>query len=132
MKTTRLLLAMPACLAAGSGILAAEPRPLSGDELTAAISGNTLLIETRIGMVPVLFKADGGMEGQSKEVARYVGVERDTGTWWVSKDRQRLCQKWRSWMEGKLHCFTLRQEGAVLHWARGDGETGLARIATAR
>lgn len=128
MKPTLAVLALPGVFI-GSAIASAEPRPLTGDDLMAAIAGRTVVIETPVGMVPVLFKADGSMEGHSKEVARYVGVEHDTGTWWVSKDRLRMCQKWRSWMDGKLHCFTLRQEGAVLYWSRGDGETGLARIA---
>lgn len=128
MKPILAAAALPVVLI-GSGLAVAEPRPITGDELTAAFAGRTVVIETPVGMVPVLFKADGSMEGRSKEVARYVGVEHDTGTWWVSKDRQRMCQKWRSWMDGKLHCFTLRQEGAVLYWLRGDGEKGLARIA---
>lgn len=129
MKPIPCLLAVPILLAIGASVVVADPRPLTGDELMATFSGRTVLIETPVGVVPVVFRPDGSMEGRSKDVARYVGVEQDTGTWWVSKDRQRMCQKWRTWMEGKLHCFTLRQDGAVLHWARGDGETGLAHIA---
>ena len=109
-----------------------EPRALVGEELVTLISGKTVLIDTPVGAVPVVFNADGTLAGQSKEVARYVGVEQDTGKWWVSGDRQRLCQKWRSWLDGKLHCYTLHQEGAVLHWSRSDGEKGLARIAATR
>lgn len=129
MKPMTCLVTLPVLLAFGATMVAADPRPLAGDELTAAISGRTVWIETPVGVVPIVFHADGSMEGRSKDVARYVGVEHDTGTWWVSKDGQRMCQKWRTWMEGKLHCFTLRRDGAVLHWARGDGETGLAHIA---
>jgi hypothetical protein len=123
--------ALIALFFAGSGLAAAaEPISLTGEALLTTVSGKTVLIDTPVGAVPVIFNADGTLAGHSKEVARYAaGVEHDTGKWWVSGDRLRLCQKWRSWLEGKLYCYTLRQEGPLLHWSRSDGEKGLARIA---
>lgn len=122
----------PAALASLCLVAAAEPRALTGDELMATVADKKVVIDTPVGPVPIEFHADGTLVGHSKEVARYVGVEHDTGKWWVSGDKLRVCQKWRVWLEGKLHCYSLGIDGAVVHWSRSDGEKGLARIAAIR
>jgi hypothetical protein len=67
------------------------------------------------------------MSGHSRQLASYTGSERDSGTWWVSRDR--LCQRWDKWLDGKSYCFTLRRDGRTVHWTRNDGTTGVATIA---
>jgi hypothetical protein len=106
--------------------LANEP-VLSGVALQETVAGKTVMLETPLGGLPISYRADGTMSGHTKELAVYTGSERDSGTWWVSRDK--LCQRWAKWLDGKSYCFTLRKEGRVVHWTRNDGQSGRATIA---
>ena len=119
---------------ASAGLLAMLPvavlandAVLSGASLQEAVSGKTVLLETPVGALPINYRPDGTMSGASKLLAQYTGSERDSGTWWVSRDK--LCQRWTQWLDGKPYCFTLRKEGRTVHWTRNDGQSGGATIA---
>ncbi len=52
---------------------------------------------------------------------------KETGSWWVKGPK--LCQKWKSWYDGKTLCFTINKTGkSTISWKRDDGLAGTARI----
>lgn len=104
----------------------AQMRKLGNAELKREIPGRVVYLNTLVGAVPIRYLPDGSMVAQSKKIAPYMGRSRDTGRWWVN--RGRLCQKWRNWLQGKMHCFTIRRRGRFVRWVRNDGETGTARL----
>lgn len=57
---------------------------------------------------------------------RLNGSAADNRRWWVNSEK--LCPRWQTWLDGKTYCFTLRQEGRVVHWVRNDGLSGKATI----
>lgn len=107
----------------GSAI--AETR-LSGDSLKQAVAGKTVVMNTAVGGVPVVFRADGSMRGKSMQVGMYTGQASDTGRWWIKSDK--LCQQWKTWLDGTAQCVTVRLEGKTVHWRRDDGKTGTATL----
>jgi hypothetical protein len=107
--------------------VSAEQSALSGDALKAAVSGRTVRLETPFGGLPISYRPDGSMTGAAGSLASYTGSSADQGTWWVAKDK--LCQRWDKWLDGKSYCFTLRRDGSVVHWTRNDGQSGVATIA---
>lgn len=113
--------------ATASGVVHAEVASLAGDALREVVSGKTVMLETPLGALPINYRSDGTMSGQARQLASYTGSERDSGTWWVSRDR--LCQRWDKWLDGKSFCFTLRRDGRTVHWTRNDGTSGVATIA---
>jgi hypothetical protein len=105
-----------------------ENGQLSGDGLRAAVAGKTVYLATPVGSLPISYRHNGTMQGRSGTLAAYVGAESDRGTWWIAQDR--LCQRWDTWLDGKLYCYTMRRDGDVVHWSRNDGRTGTAMISS--
>lgn len=120
-----VVVAMTVSLAA-AGALASDPQ-LEGETLRKAIAGKTVSLTTPMGGLPISYRADGTMQGRAGALATYTGAARDTGRWWIVADQ--LCQRWNNWLGGKSYCFTLRQDGPVVHWTRSDGLQGTATIA---
>ena len=119
------------CLAALGLIVPAdalgENGQLNGDSLRAAVAGKTVYLATPVGALPINYRPNGTMHGRSGTLAVYVGAESDRGTWWIARDR--LCQRWDTWLDGKAYCYAMRRDGDVVHWSRSDGRTGTATIA---
>ena len=99
---------------------------LQGDALKKTVSGKTVHLATPLDTLPIRFRMNGTMSGTAGELAAYTGSAADSGRWWVSSEK--LCQRWQSWLDRKIYCFTLRQEGRVVHWVRNDGLSGKATI----
>lgn len=114
-------------VAVGAGAAFAEAPMLTGDVLRTAVSGKTVYISTPVGSVPIVYRPNGTMQGRSRILAGYSGPETDRGTWWIAKDR--LCQRWDVWLDGRQHCYRMQREGNTVHWSRDDGRTGTATIA---
>jgi hypothetical protein len=115
-----MVVAVPGCALAQTG-------PLAGERLRAAVAGKTVSFATPAGAVPIRYRADGTMVGQSNQVlAPFLGSERDHGRWWIAGDQ--LCQRWSNWLEGKSHCYKLRRLGRIVHWTRNDGRRGTATL----
>lgn len=106
----------------------AEPGRVAGDKLRQLLSGRTVIVNTPIGSLPITYRENGTMTGRAAALAALTGREQDSGHWWIAGDQ--LCQRWRVWLDGSAHCFTLRVSGAQLHWRRGDGSSGTAVIAS--
>jgi hypothetical protein len=105
-----------------SGARAQDLSILDGESVRAAITGKTIQLQTKIGVIPISFKADGTMIGRSQELANWLGRSMDQGQWWIVENQ--LCQRWKLWMDAKPYCFTLRQAGETVQWTRNDGLKG--------
>jgi hypothetical protein len=102
--------------------------PLSGDEIKQMVAGAVFEVDTPLATkLPISYAADGRMSAEAGALAYILGSPTDSGNWWISGNR--LCQKWRRWFDGAVHCLRLSQEGARIFWRRDDGETGTASIA---
>ncbi|HEV7305381.1 hypothetical protein [Ensifer sp.] len=80
------------------------------------------------GEFPLNYRQDGSVDGDGEALGlgRFV-QPKDVGSWWIEADR--LCQKFRTWYDGRPMCFELyRVDDERLKWIRNDGETGIARI----
>ena len=116
-------------LAATGGPTAVRAEKLAGDALKEAIAGKVVILHTPVGSFPIRYREDGTMVSQvSGSAAMYLGSPRDQGTWVVRNDK--LCMKFRTWLDGRQSCFTIRQDGRTVHWRRDDGRTGTGTIAT--
>jgi hypothetical protein len=104
----------------------ADEGTLTGPALRQVVAGKTLVLATPMGQVPIQFSANGSLSAYAPDLKSYLGTDRDRGTWWVNNNR--LCQKWEKWLDGRLHCFTVRASGTTVHWTRDDGLNGTARI----
>ena len=125
----RIAIVAVATAALGIGSACADDnanKQLQGETLKKAVSGKTVRLATPLGTLPIQFRMDGTMSGTAGELAAYTGSAADNGRWWVSSEK--LCQRWRTWLNGQTHCFTLRQEGRLVHWVRNDGLSGKATI----
>lgn len=101
---------------------------LTGVALQSAVAGRTVYIDTPMGEVPIRYLKNGSVSGRT-ELALLDGESTavDHGRWWVSENR--LCIRWKNWMEGATHCFTMHRIGpAHVRWRREDGKSGVARI----
>lgn len=115
-------------LVGGTGTaIAQEPIVLAGETLREAVAGKTVYLATLAGELPISYRPNGTMSARSGALAQFVGSESDSGTWWITRDR--LCQKWSTWLDGRAFCYTLRRNGETVHWTRNDGRTGTATIA---
>lgn len=116
-----------AVLLAPGAVLADQP--LAGSALDRTVSGRRIFLATPLGgEFPLNYHADGRIDGQGEAagLGRFVRPT-DSGRWWVNGAK--LCQKWTSWYDGKVFCFTLTKvSGDKLAWKRDDGLEGLARI----
>src|SRR5262245_59122381 len=100
---------------------------LSGDEIKQMVAGAGFEVDTPLGTkLPISYAEDGRMSAEAGALAYLLGSPADGGNWWISGNR--LCQKWRHWFDGAVHCLRLSQEGARIFWRRDDGETGTAMI----
>ena len=105
----------------------AGPVQMSNDQIQSAIAGAKLEIDTPLGTkLPISYNNDGQMTGEAGSLASYLGAKSDHGRWWVA--RNRLCNKWEAWLEGKINCLTLEQDGQRIFWRRDDGEEGTATL----
>src|SRR5262245_39235594 len=112
-------------------LAAAEARAgataLSGDDIKQTVAGAVFAVDTPLGStLPISYGEDGRMSAEAGPLAYILGSPTDSGTWWISANR--LCQKWRRWFDGAVHCLRLSQDGMRVFWRRDDGETGTASI----
>lgn len=122
MSKALVLAALAAAMPIGPAMAGGDA--LSGGLLHQAVAGKTMLIETAYGAFPISYRTDGTMTGQARTLIQYTGSSRDNGIWWVIRDK--LCQRWSKWLDGKSYCVTLRQEGRTMHWTSDDGQSGTA------
>jgi hypothetical protein len=107
----------------------AGPVALSGDEIKQMVAGAVFEVDTPLGTkLPISYTQDGRMSAEAGALAYLLGSPADSGNWWISGHR--LCQKWRHWFDGAVHCLRLNQDGARILWRRDDGESGTASIAS--
>lgn len=106
----------------------AGPAALSGDELRRMVAGRTIVLDTPVGGLPIVYRPDGSLSGKLNVMAAGVmsGPREDKGRWWIAANE--ICQQWNAWLDGRRHCYSMRVEGKVVHWRRGDGRTGTARL----
>lgn len=106
----------------------AGPATLSGDELRRMVAGRTIVLDTPVGGLPIVYRPDGSLSGKLNVMAAGVmsGPREDKGRWWIAANE--ICQQWNAWLDGRRHCYSMRVEGKVVHWRRGDGRTGTARL----
>jgi hypothetical protein len=114
-------------LALASPAYAAEPL-LSGEELRRTVAGRTIVLDTPVGGIPIVYQANGALTGTAKGMPAHLmdGPSQDHGRWWIAAGT--VCQQWSAWMEGRQHCYQMRIRGKSVHWRREDGRTGTARI----
>jgi hypothetical protein len=108
------------------GLGMAESIALTSETLRQAVSGKTVYLATSVGALPISYKSNELMTGKARELAPYVGSDRDQGNWWVADNR--LCQRWDNWLYGKKYCYKLRMDGKTVYWQRNDGRSGTAMI----
>ncbi|MDB5594091.1 MAG: hypothetical protein JWM36_1052 [Hyphomicrobiales bacterium] len=102
---------------------------LSGPDLGRAVSGRQIYLSTPLGgEFPLNYRADGRVDGTGDAVGLGKFMQpKDSGRWWVAGNK--LCQKWTSWYDGKVFCFTLQKAGEDrLSWRRDDGMSGTVRV----
>lgn len=108
----------------------ADPKAMTNVDISAAIPGAKLEIDTPLGTtIPVSYSIDGKMTGEAGDLASYLGAKSDHGHWWVA--RNKLCNKWETWLDSKINCLTLEQDGQKIFWRREDGEAGTATLIAA-
>ena len=127
----KVLMAGLVAIALAPAAASAGAQKLDGADIRNVVSGKVVYIKAPFGLeVPMAFRANGTMRGDARGAIAQLGLgahkEKDTGRWWIS--RNRLCQKWRNWENGRSFCFTLRKRGGVVYWRRNDGQSGTARI----
>lgn len=110
-----------------SGQALADGEAVSGNKLISAVSGKVVHVSTPVGAVPVKYHSNGTMSASSGGIARLTGVASDKGKWWVAGSR--LCQRWKTWLEGKTHCLLVKIDGSKVYWTSTSGKSGLATIA---
>lgn len=83
---------------------------LSGDDIKQTVAGAVFAVDTPLGStLPIAYGEDGRMSAEAGALAYLLGSPTDSGSWWISGNR--LCQKWRRWFDGAVHCLRLSQEG---------------------
>jgi hypothetical protein len=117
------------CLCAGWPVHA-ERVSLEGDALKRTVTGNTVNLDTPLGIaIPITFHGNGTMSGQAGVLAYILGTEKDRGRWWVENGK--LCQRWFNWLDAKPNCMRVQQDGHKFFWQADDGKSGTATIASA-
>jgi len=107
----------------------AEANSLAGDDLRDTIGGRTVVMQAMGVSLPVVYRSNGTMASRMQSyVAAMAGESKlsDSGKWWIKGEM--LCQRWRHWLDGKTHCFSLRLSGTTIHWTSTSGHSGTARI----
>lgn len=123
----RIFLAVVLCSVAPLA-QAANSSEMSGPKLRKAVAGKTVYLNTSGIVLPISYRANGTMRGQLKAFAAALagGKPVDSGRWWISNNR--LCQRWKKWLNGKSYCYKLTRNGQKVVWVRNDGRSGTARI----
>lgn len=127
MRNLAVWLALGATVAAAPAALASDN--LAGEDLKRTISGKEVYLATPFGgEFPLNYRADGVVDGSGKAIGLGKFMQpTDSGRWWV--EGEKLCQKWKSWYDGKPFCFTVQNAGENrISWVRDDGLKGVARI----
>jgi hypothetical protein len=100
---------------------------LIGDDIRQTVAGAVLEVDTPLGTkLPISYADDGRMSAEAGSLSYLLGSAKDNGNWWIASNK--LCQKWRHWFDGAVHCLRLSQQGARIFWRRDDGEAGTAMI----
>jgi len=94
----------------------AASSPLSGARLRRELAGKTLVYNTVYGE-PCTIRVLGN--GELQGVAGHANDDRDTGRWWVEKDR--WFRQWRHWAYGEASGFRVVVEDHVIRWYGDDG-----------
>lgn len=127
MAVRHLGLVLVSCVAAGT--VAFADAPLDGKSVRELVAGRRIYLSVPLGgELPLYYRKDGQVDGSGEAagLGRFLKPS-DSGRWWI--DGNRLCQKWRSWYDGRTFCFTLATAGKdKVAWLRDDGEKGVARI----
>ena len=99
------------------------------NEIEGEIVGRQIFLEAPLGgEFPLNYRRSGSVDGDGEALGlgRFV-KPKDAGTWWIDSDR--LCQRFRTWYDGRSMCFELyRVDQKRLKRIRDDGKTGIARI----
>jgi len=115
---------------APTGAFAEKAERLKGSALEKAVAGKVIHMKTEGVTLPISYKRNKTMTGKLRAVASMLAGKKtptsDQGKWWIDKDR--LCQRWNRWLDGKSFCYTLKREGQTVHWVRNDGRKGTARL----
>lgn len=109
----------------------AEAPALRGEQLRTAFLGRTVQISTPMGVLAVLYRPDGTMQGTASQAQASLFVDssglRDSGRWQVQGDH--LCHRWRDWLSGQTFCVSITRAGDnAFHWRSPEGYSGAARI----
>ncbi|WP_293862921.1 hypothetical protein [uncultured Alsobacter sp.] len=127
--TASLRFALVLGMAVLTGQAARADVPLDGKSVRDLISGKRIYLSVPLGgELPLYYRKDGQVDGSGEAagLGRFLKPT-DSGRWWI--DGNRLCQKWRTWYDGRVFCFTLAPAGRdKVAWMRDDGEKGVARI----
>lgn len=117
-------------IAACAASAASEPIRVAATDLHRFVAGKTVILNTRIGPLPISFRENGTMHGRagSQPLAAYAGQAQDHGVWWIEGGQ--VCQRWSKWLEGRPQCVTFEVNGRQLHWRSTDGYEGTAVIAS--
>jgi len=102
---------------------------LKGDALREAVAGKAIYLATPFGgEFPLNYRRNGVVDGSGKAIGLGRWMQpTDSGSWWI--DGEKLCQKWRSWYDGRRFCFTVKSTGPKrIAWTRDDGLSGAARV----
>ncbi len=115
-------------LAGAAGSVVSEEAALSGDDLRRTVAGRTIVLDTPVGGIPIVYQSNGALTGTAKGMPAHLmqGPSQDRGRWWIASGA--VCQQWSAWLEGRKHCYQMRIRGKLVHWRREDGRTGTARI----
>ncbi len=107
----------------------AGAEPLKGAELRNLINGKRIYLSVPLGgEFPLYYKKGGTVDGSGEATGLGRTMKpNDSGKWWVKGPN--LCQKWKTWYDGKVFCFTITKTAeAKIAWTRDDGYSGTARI----
>ncbi|MCH9765953.1 MAG: SH3 domain-containing protein [Alphaproteobacteria bacterium] len=100
---------------------------LAGATIRQLVSGSVLFINTPLNTkLPIRYGADGQLSGNAGSMAFFLGAQKDTGRWWVA--RNRLCHRWARWFDGEPQCLKLKKRGTHIQWLSDEGKTGTAQI----
>jgi hypothetical protein len=108
---------------------AAQAEPVKGNELKQLINGKRIYLSVPLGgEFPLYYKKGGKVDGSGEATGLGRTMKpNDSGRWWISGAK--LCQKWQTWYDGKVFCFTIQKTSeAKIAWVRDDGYSGTARI----
>lgn len=124
----RTMITMIAAVLAASSSQATAER-YSAQDIRDGIVGRRIFLAVPFGgEFPLNYRRGGSVDGNGEALGlgRFAKPN-DTGNWWIESDR--LCQKFRSWYDGRPMCFDLyRIDDKRLKWIRNDGKSGTARI----